>query len=253
MTDQSALRSVQDSPFARKLSAFLPLSDDDLTVLAELYRRRRSFPVGADLIHQGQNDPSAYVLVSGWAASYKVLPDGTRQIVGIQIPGDMIGLRSVFFRTSDHSVEPITPLQACEMVRSEMLGDIPRSPRLATALLWAALRDEALVVEHLIDLGRRSAGVRMAHFLLELGSRLGMIGMATQEVYDCPLSQYHLADALGLSTVHVNRVLRDLREAGLVTFQRGRVSFGDYDALVHYAGFDISYLDAKHPVLPPYT
>lgn len=250
MTDQSALRIVQDSPFARKLSAFVQLSEGDLAVLAGLYRRRRTFPVGADIIHQGQSDPSAYVLISGWAASYKVLPDGTRQIVDFQLPGDLIGLRSVLFRTSDHNVEPVTPILACELVRSEILSDVSRSPHLATAVLWAALRDEAQVVEHLIDLGRRSAGVRMAHFLLELGSRLQLVGMATRAGYECPLSQYHLADALGLSSVHVNRVLRDLREAGLVTFQRGRVTFCDYDALVDYAGFDVSYLDQKRPFLP---
>ncbi|MCZ8152643.1 MAG: Crp/Fnr family transcriptional regulator [Rhodobacteraceae bacterium] len=249
MKEQIAVLSVQDSPFARKLSAFVQLSHDDLVVMSDLYRRRRSFPVGGDIIHQGQTDQCAYVLASGWASSYKILVDGTRQIVDFQIPGDFIGLRSVLFRTSDHNVEPITPVQASEVTQRDLLDAFTRTPRLATAVLWAASRDEAMVVEHLVDLGRRSATVRMAHFLLELGARLRLVGMANHHGYDCPLSQYLLADALGLSAVHVNRVLRELREAGLVTFQKGRVVFDDYEALVEFAGFDRDYLDQDGPLL----
>ena len=249
MEEQTAILAIQDSPFARKLSAFVHLSKEDLTVMSDLYRRRRHFGVGSDMIHQGQTDHSAYVLASGWASSYKILADGSRQIVDFQIPGDFIGLRSVLFRTSDHNVEPITPVQASEIQQQDLLDAFTRTPRLATAVLWAASRDEAMVVEHLIDLGRRSASIRMAHFLLELGLRLRLVGMANRSGYDCPLSQYLLADALGLSAVHVNRVLRDLREAGLVTFQKGRVTFDDYDALVNFASFDRDYLDHDGPLL----
>ena len=250
MTEQLQLRMVQDSPFARKLAAYAPLSEDDLAALSDLYRRRRTFPVGGDILHQGQMDQSAYVILSGWAASYKMLPDGARQIIDFHIPGDFIGLRSLLFRASDHSVEPLTQVQSCEFLRSDIPEICGRAGRLSFALLWAASRDTAMIVEHLVDLGRRSAGVRMANFLLELGSRLSLVGMATRAGYKCPLSQTLLADALGLSVVHVNRVLRDLREARLVTFQRGRVTFEDYDALVSYAGFDMSYLDQGRP-LPP--
>lgn len=250
MKEQTALLSVQDSPFARKLAAFVHLTHDDLVVMSDLYRRRRNFAVGSDIIHQGQADQCAYVLASGWASSYKILADGTRQIVDFQIPGDFLGLRSVLFRASDHNVEPITPVQASEVTQRDLIEAFSRTPRLATAVLWAASRDEAMVVEHLVDLGRRSATVRMAHFLLELGARLRLVGMGSRSGYDCPLSQYLLADALGLSAVHVNRVLRELREEGLVTFQRGRVVFDDYDGLVEYAGFDRDYLDQDGPLLP---
>lgn len=249
MKEQTAILSVQDSPFARKLSVFVQLSHDDLVVMSDLYRRRRKFAAGSDMIHQGQTNHRAYVIASGWAASYKILVDGTRQIVDFQIPGDFVGLRSVLFRTSDHNVQPITPVQASEVEQRDLLDAFTRTPRLATALLWAASRDEAMVVEHLADLGRRSASVRMAHFLLELGARLRLVGMADRMGYHCPLSQYLLADALGLSAVHVNRVLRDLREAGLVTFQKGRVVFGDYEGLVALAGFDRDYLDHDGPLL----
>lgn len=249
MEELTATLSIQDSPFARKLTAFVHLSQEDLTVMSDLYRRRRHFAVGSDMIHQGQADQSAFVVASGWASSYKILADGSRQIVDFQIPGDFVGLRSVLFRTSDHNVAPITPVQASEIHKRDLLDALTRRPRLATAVLWAASRDEAMVVEHLIDLGRRTASVRMAHFLLELGARLRLVGLGSRSGYDCPLSQYLLADALGLSAVHVNRVLRDLREAGMVTFQKGRVCFDDYDALVDFSGFDRDYLDHDGPLL----
>ncbi len=117
------------------------------------------------------------------------------------------------------------------MLASDLIDAFARTPRLATAILWAASRDEAMVVEHLVGIGRRNAEARMAHFLLELGSRLALVGIGSKEGFDCPLTQYHLADTLGLSAVHVNRVLRQLRESGLVTFRDGRVTFHDYGGL----------------------
>jgi CRP-like cAMP-binding protein len=241
--------SILESPFARKLSAFVSLSQDDLSVLSDVYRRRRNFVAGRDMIHQGQADHVAYIVASGWACSYKILPGGTRQIVDFQIPGDFLGLRSVLFRTADHNVEPITRMQASEVKEQDLLSAFTKTPRLATAVLWAASRDEAMVVEHLVDLGRRSASERMAHYLLELGARLRLVGMGDKTGYLCPLSQYLLADALGLSAVHVNRVLRELREEGLLTFQKGKVTFDDYDALIEFAGFDRAYLDHDGPLL----
>jgi CRP-like cAMP-binding protein len=105
------------------------------------------------------------------------------------------------------------------------------------------------VVEHLVNLGLRSAEERMAHFLLELAARLKLVGLGDMTGYDCPLTQYHLADALGLSAVHVNRVLRHMREEGFVTFQKGRVVFDDFVRLKGLAGFDTAYLDQDGPLL----
>jgi len=206
MMQDAAKLAIQDSPFARKLAAFVRLSDADLSAMSDFYRRRRSFPIGVDMIHQGQTDQSAFVLASGWACSCKLMPSGTRQITGIQIPGDFLGLRSVLFRTSDHNIEPITLVQASEFKQQDLLLAFMHTPRLATAVLWAASRDEAMVVEHLVDLGRRTAIERTAHFLLELGARLRLVGLGDRSGFKCPLSQYLLADILGLSAVHINRV-----------------------------------------------
>ena len=243
------MSAVANSPLTRKLSAFVALSSKELAVLERLHQRRRSFVAGRDLVHQGQTDQAAYILASGWVCSYKLQPDGTRQIVDFQIAGDFLGLRSVLLRTSDHSFEPIVDIQAVEVLASDLIDAFEQTPRLATAILWAASRDEAMVVEHLVGMGQRDAEARMAHLLLELGAKLALVGLGSRDGYDCPLTQYHLADALGLSAVHVNRVLRKLREDGLATFRNGRVTFDDFDRLAALADFDPAYMDHTGPLL----
>lgn len=220
-----------------------------MAILDQLYGRRKIFAPGRDLIHEGQIKRSAYILASGWVCSYKLLPNGTRQIVDFQIPGDFLGLRSVLFRTSDHNIEPVTSIEASEVLAKDLLDAFSTAPRLAAAVLWAASRDEAMVVEHLVNIGRRDAKQRLSHFILELGARLKLVGLGSNTGYDCPLTQYMLADALGLSAIHVNRVLRELREDGLVTFRQGAVTFDNYEGLVAYADFDRHYLDDDGPLM----
>lgn len=233
----------QESALAQRLSAFFAVSSVDRVALVKSKLRRRSFPAGSEVIHESQKCAVVLLLVEGWTCSFKILPDGSRQIVDFQIPGDCVGLRNVLFQASDHSVEAITPISAVEVLGSDILGALSEAPRLGTALLWASSRDQATIIEHLVDIGRRTAEQRIAHFLLELGARLKLAGLSDDTGYACPLTQYHLADMLGLSAVHVNRVLRHLREEGLVTFQKGRVSFDDLDRLKEKASFDGAYLD----------
>ena len=237
------------SPFARKLGAFVALSDSEFAVLDRLHSRRLTFPIGRDIVHEGQSNQAAYILASGWVCSYKLLPSGKRQIVDFQIPGDFLGLRSVLFRTADHNIEPVTKVEASEVLATDLLDAFNSTPRLAAAVLWAASRDEAMVVEHLVGVGRRDARERTAHFILELGARLKLVGLSTKAGFACPLSQSMLSDALGLTAVHINRVLRELREMGLVTFQHGRVTFDDFEGLVRFADFDRHYLDHDGPLL----
>ena len=241
---------MENKPLARKLGALVALSEAELGVLEGLHRRRRTFVAGRDLVHQGQSDQAAYILISGWAFSYKLMANGERQIVDFQIPGDFLGLRSVLLHISDHSIEPVTDIEVTEVHVSDLLEAFSQTPRLATAVMWAASRDEAMVVEHLVNVGRRNAAERMAHFLLELGARLTLVRLGSREGFACPITQYLLADALGLSAVHVNRVLRQLREAKLLTFRDGFVGFENYDRLAEFAQFDPTYLDQGGPLLP---
>lgn len=241
--------TILKSPLTRKLAAFVAMSDADLEILTRFHRSRKTFLPGHEMVTEGQSDQTAFILAEGWACSYKIMPDGERQIVDFQIPGDFLGLRSVLFRTSDHSIEAITRIEASVVVSSDLLDGFGQSARLATAILWAASRDEAMVVEHLVNLGRRSADERMGHVLLELGARLKLVGLGDKTGFDCPLTQYHLADALGLTPVHVNRVLRNLREAELLTFKKRRVTIHDFERLKEFSGFDIDYRDHDGPLL----
>ncbi len=238
-----------ENPLTRKLAAFVTLSSAEHQALARLRRRRRTFAAKREMILEGQKSLSAFIVEAGWACSFKLLPDGERQIVDFHVPGDILGLRSILLRRSDHSVEAVTSVEASEVIVPDLLACFSQSPRLAAAVLWAAARDEATVVEHLVDLGRRSADARLAHFLLELGARLKLVGKGDDTGFSCPLRQHYLADALGLSPVPVNRVLRRLREEGLVTFQNELVSFNDFGRLKDLAGFVPEYLDQDGPLL----
>lgn len=241
--------NIQNSPLVRKLGAYVALSDPELKILETFHQERRIFLDRIDMVYEGQTDPSAFILAKGWVCSYKILRGGGRQIVDFQIPGDFLGIRSVLFRTADHNIEPIKKVEASEIKIKDLLGAFETCPRLAAAVLWAASTDEAIVVERLVSLGRRDAAERVAHMFLELGARLKIVGLATANSYECPLSQYLLADALGLSAIHINRVLRQLREEGLMTFRNGKVTFDNLDQLVELAGFDKAYLDYEGPMI----
>jgi CRP-like cAMP-binding protein len=232
-----------ESALALKLGRFLPLGPDEATALAALEAKRRPVAAGTELIHERQAGQRAFILQEGWACCYKLLPDGGRQVIDVRVPGDFIGLRSVLLRTSDHSSDTITDVVVAEVPVQRMLATFQELPRLGAAILWAASRDEAMVVEHLVGVGRRDALVRTAHFLVELGLRLRLIGLGTEAGFACPLNQYLLADVLGLTAIHVNRVLRQLRVQGLVTFRNGEVVFHDLPRLRRLAEHHGGYLD----------
>lgn len=172
---------------------------------------------GKQLTQEGQTGHKAFIVQTGWACSYKDLPNGGRQIISFPIPGDFVGLRSVLLRTADHSFSALTDAVVIPVDGTHILKGVTEFPRLGAALLWAASRDEAMVVEHLVNIGRRRAIERTAHFFMELAERLTLVGLATEAEFNCPLSQFVLADALGLTAIHINRVLRQLRERKLMT------------------------------------
>ncbi len=234
-----------ESPLAKKLNAFIPLSPAELDRLAELQSPTTSIKRGQQLVQEGQPEHRAFVWQSGWACSYKDLPSGERQIISFPIAGDCVGLRSVLLQTADHSFEALTDSVVSAVDAARMLQTFTEFPRLGTAILWAASRDEAMVVEHLVSVGRRDAIERTAHFFMELAERLNLIGVAAQAEFDCPLNQYVLADALGLSAIHVNRVLRQLRERDLLTFQHGKVEIHDLKGLRKLSGFRGGYLNSR--------
>ena len=179
---------------------------------------------------------------NGWLFRYKVLHNGNRQIVDFILPGQIFGLQACFFKASLYSIATVTetsvsaiPLEAVDSVFEQ---DLP----LAKALFWSAVCEAAIVGEHLIDAARRSACERVSHFLLELFVRLKTTGQTDGMSFNMPLTQELIGDALGLTTVHVNRTLRSLREDGLIKMSNKCVTILDFDALSLLSDFDNSYL-----------
>jgi CRP-like cAMP-binding protein len=234
-----------ETPIARKLGAFLALTAEEHRQLASLQAKPVKVKRGKQLVREGEAGQNVYVLLSGWACSYKDLPDGRRQIISFPVAGDCVGLRSALLKTADHSLAALTDAVVSSVDGPRMLQTFNEFPRLGTAILWAASRDEAMVVEHLVSIGRRSAIGRTAHFFMELAERLTLIGQATAREFRCPLSQYVLADALGLSAIHVNRVLRQLRERELLTLRGSKVTIHDLNGLRKVSGFRGGYLNSR--------
>jgi CRP-like cAMP-binding protein len=226
------------SPLTAKLNSFMPLSQAEAKCLADVQSSTFTVQQGEEFVHQGQNSPVAYIVQSGWGCSSKILADGGRQVITFPVPGDCVGLRSVLLRTADHSVTALTDVVVSKVEVPRMLEIFREFPHLGAAFLWATSRDEAMVVEHLASIGRRSAIARTAYFFLELYDRLKLVGLVPDGQFFCPLTQYELADALGLSAIHVNRVLRRLRERDLMTVKDHMVTLHNERALKALAGYE---------------
>ena len=230
-------------PLARKLTRVLGLGCGELARLSDLQRNTLRINTGVNLIEEGQDVHQIFILMSGWACSYKQLSKGTRQIISFSLPGDIIGLGSMLTRTSDQSCAALTDTEVVCVDVGHMMELLVKFPRLTVAILGSASRDQAMIIEHLVNVGRRSAAERVAHCFLELGQRLQLVGLGSETEYECPLTQLDLADALGLSPIHVNRVLRHLREERLLTLKSNQVIVHSPGALKKFAGYDGGYLD----------
>jgi CRP-like cAMP-binding protein len=178
-----------NSVLARKLGRFVNFTEDELRGLQQLEEPRQKVEAYTELTFEGQERQDCYVLLEGWAAGYKLLPDGTRQIINFSVPGDFLGLRSFLLRTADHSVVTLTEAWVSQFEQQRILEILEDLPRVGTAVLWALSREEAIVVEHLVNIGRRSAIERLAHLLLEIGERLRIVGLGDDRGYACPLTQ----------------------------------------------------------------
>ena len=167
------------SILARKLNIFAPLEPNELEWLEKIQATRLSVKRGQELTHEGQSGHKAFILQTGWVCSYKDLPNGSRQVISFPIAGDCVGLRTILLRTAAHSCSALTDAVVTPVEGADILQCVNEFPRLAAAFLWAASRDEAMVVEHLVNVGRRSAIERTAHFFMELTERLSLVGLAT--------------------------------------------------------------------------
>jgi len=234
--------SMTTQPLVRKLQQFVDLSTEELATVNRLESTVVDVDRHAELIAEGEEKQQCYVILDGWAACYKQLADGRRQVINFMIPGDFLGLRSLLLQVADHSATAVTPLRLGRFSAADLRRIMAEQPRVASAILWALSRDEAIVVEHLVDVGRRNALERLAHFIIELGERLALVGLADRHGYDCPLRQEDFADALGLTAIHINRSFRQLRQRGLADLAKRRMTVHDRAGLIELAQFTDFYL-----------
>lgn len=231
------------SPLALRLEAFTKLSRDDLASI-DRAARKATREVGArrDLIREGDEPKSVFLVLEGWACRYKQLPDGRRQIVGLFVPGDICDFNVYILKEMDHSIAAVTNLKVAEIGRDEFEQLMQDNPRVMQALFWDELVTVSVQREWTLNVGQRTAYERISHLFVELFLRLRAVGMTQGNSCDFPLTQVDLADATGLTAVHVNRTLQELRKEGLIELHGRKLTIPDLAALKEAGLFNDNYL-----------
>lgn len=203
--------------------AFKDKPDEEIRFIQSMKVDHRQLPAGSDIIHPGQEDAELYTLFSGWAFRYKSLPDGRRQILNFLLPGDLVGLQASLLSAAQHGIEALTEVELCVFPRRRTYELFARMPALAYELAWLGSREESLIDENLTSVGQRNAQERIAALLISLHRRADALGLVAEDSFAFPLTQQHLADALGLSLVHTSKTWSRLRRAGLFSLAAGRL------------------------------
>lgn len=231
-------------PFVRKIESVTlsPLSYNERAALARLPMQVTEFEAHRDIVREGERPTRCFAVLAGFAALYKSTRSGKRQIMAYHVPGDLPDLQSLYLKVLDNSISTIS---RCKIgfVQHDTLRTLFRAhPGLKDAFWRRSLIDAAVAREWMLNIGRREAYPRMAHFFCELITRLDAIGLAPDRTCLLPMTQAELADALGITSIHVNRTLAALKDAGLITLRGRRLTVHDWERLKAVAEFDPTYL-----------
>lgn len=236
-----------------KLSRFAALSPADIEALRAACSATTRIRPGAVIHAEGSKPEHAVAVIDGWAIRYKLLEDGARQILAFIIPGDVCDLAPSGVGQMDHDIRSLTPLTHARIPHLVLNNIMKERPAIMRAFLGAQMADEAVLRAWLTNLGRRDAYQRLAHLFCELWMRCESAGLASGGEISMPMSQVDLADAMGLTSVHVNRTMRCLREKRLIRYKRGLVEIVDASGLIQAAGFDPAYLQPPRATASPMT
>ncbi len=232
-----------DSPLARNLlrcDALCAARRQVLTIAAT--KSIRSIGPRKDLVREGESPKSIKVVLEGWVARYKQLPDGHRQILSLMIPGDICDANAFVLEQMDHSLGALTHVRYAEIARGDFETLVDEDPKLLKALWWSEMVTASIQREWTANIGQRQANARIAHLFCEMHTRLQGIGLADDDSFDFPLTQADLGEATGLTAVHVNRTLQNLRKAGTIELRHKHVTVRDREKLWEIAMFDPAYL-----------
>jgi len=232
-----------EQPVIRRLNALRALSEAGVAAVKGAVRERvLKTGAGEDLICEGDRPDKVRVLLSGWACRYKMLEDGRRQILNFILPGETCDAYIFLFSAMDHSIGTLTPVVYSELERPLFERLIATDATVAEAFYCETLVACSIQREWAINLGRRDALERVAHVICELFERLRVVGLSDGNSFAFPMTQTHLADATGLSTVHLNRTLQELRSSGMITLRDRNLTINDFHALRSAAMFNPNYL-----------
>jgi CRP-like cAMP-binding protein len=226
----------------RKLESIAPLASDEKAALLRLTLRLKSLAADQDIVQEGDAPSECCLVVEGFACRYNLTNEGKRQIHSFHIPGDIPDLQSLHLNVMDHSLGTLVPSKLAFIQHDDLRGLISRYPRLGDLFWRDTLIDAAVFRQWLVSIGRRSSHTRIAHLLCELLVRLRAVELAEEDAFNLPITQAELGDALGISTVHVNRVLQELRAENLISWRGDTVRVLDWDGLQEVGEFDPTYL-----------
>lgn len=231
--------------FIEKLRNFADLDAAAERALAAATSQPADTAARHDLIREGDRPGPVFVLLAGWACRYKILPDGGRQVLAYLIAGDCCDLPMGHLAEMDHSIQTITAARVCTIERTTMDVMLSNYPDIARAWHIARLVDEGTMRAWITNMGRRTSKERIAHLMCELYLRAQNIPLSSKTELELPLSQIMIADSLGMSPVHLNRVLKELTLCGAVELRRRSLVIVDAECLAQIAGFDDGYLHRR--------
>jgi CRP-like cAMP-binding protein len=225
-----------------KLSLRDRISPEEIEALQKALEPPKTVAAGSDIVREHSRPLHSTLLISGFSARYSTLEDGARQITEINVSGDFIDLHSLLMKQMDHGVVALTECVIAEAPHSGLIDITEHHPHL-TRLLWLdTIIDAAVHRQWLVAMGRRSGLGHLAHLVCELYLRLQAVGQTGDMTFDLPLTQAVLGDALGLSTVHVSRLISELRGEGVINWSNGQIDILDWRRLAEIAEFDPTYL-----------
>jgi CRP-like cAMP-binding protein len=238
-----SIDSGSSPAIVRRLEEFTPLNEGDRAQLARLCTRRiRTIAPRRDLISQGEAPRSFCVILEGWGMHYRMLADGRRQIVDFAVPGDICDLNLFILDRMDHSIGAITKLKVAEIDREGFHRLVTTCPNITTALWWQELVGKSIHREWILNVGQRSAPERIAHLFCEMFLRLESVGLTDGFTCEFAPTQTDIAEATGLTPVHVNRTVQNLRRSGMIKLDRYLLTIPDMAALQRLALFNPDYL-----------
>jgi CRP-like cAMP-binding protein len=226
----------------RARGLFKPITPEELATINAMKKQHVELTAGSEIIQAGDEAPELYTLYSGWAFRFKMLPDGRRQILNFLLPGDLLGLQAAMFDAALHGIEALTDVQLCVLPRRDVWSLFDEMPGLAFDVAWLGSREESIVDENLTSVGRRTAAERVAALILALYKRADLLGLVGDGGFAFPLTQQHIADALGLSLVHTNKTLAKLRRMGMLTATNGTLTLTNprvFESVAQYFDADI--------------